>query len=216
MHSISLEFSVSPSTSSPFSFSPENGLDESCFSPSTARDGPPEDGHDAASLSPSTALDGSPDIVADAPGAIPDWLPSSAFGPPLCGLDVVPCNAFWPLPRALDALPGNAFGPPPAGLEALPGRPPPPHRVFGSCCAPVSLGGLSVRGRQRRRQRRGGHSRRRGGHSRRRGGHSRHHRRRFVGTSRGVSDGDCGDGALFLQTSGEGGGTGGGVKGRLN
>ena len=83
----------------------------------------------------------------------------------------------------------------------------------------MSLGGLSVRGRRRRRQRRrrrGGHRRRRGGHSRRRGGHGRHHRRRFVGSSLGVCDVGCGDATLFLPTSGEGGGTGGGVSGRLN
>ena len=52
------------SSTSPFSFSSENGLDESCFAPSPARDGPPDDGHDAASVSPSTPLDGSLDIVA--------------------------------------------------------------------------------------------------------------------------------------------------------
>ena len=89
-------------------------------------------------------------------------------------------------------------------------------RTFWSCCAPVSLGGLPVRGRQRRRR---GHSRR-GGHSRRRGDHSRQRRRRFVGSSQwvcdGGCDGGCGDGTLFLQASGEGGGAGGGVRGRLN
>ena len=94
----------------------------------------------------------------------------------------------------------------PAGLR--------PPGFFCSCCAPVSLGGLSVRGRRRRRRRQ---RRRRGGHRRRRGGHSRrHHRRRFLGSSLGVCDVGCGDATLFLQTSGEGGGTGGGVSGRLN
>ena len=82
------------SSTSPFSFSSENGLDESCFAPSPARDGPPDASLDIVAVSPSTPLDVSLDIVADTPESVPDCLPSSACFSPLCGLDVVVCNAF--------------------------------------------------------------------------------------------------------------------------
>ena len=114
------------SSTSPFSFSSENGLDESCFVPSPARDGSPDASLDIVAVSPSTPLDVSLAIVADTPESVPDCLPSSACLSPLCGLDVVVCNACWPPPAGLDALPGSACRPPPAGLLG-------------------SLGGLSVR-----------------------------------------------------------------------
>ena len=76
-----------------------------------------------------------------------------------------------------------------------------------SVAAVVYSQGRAVRSHRRRR---------RGGHSRCRRQRRRRHRRRFGDSSRGVCDGDCGDGALFLSASGEGGGARGGVRGRLN
>ena len=91
------------SSTSPFSFSPENGLDESCFAPSPARDGTPDDGHDAASVSLSTPLDGSLDIVAVSPST------------PLDGsLDIVAVSPSTPLDASLDIV-AVSPSPPPDG-----------------------------------------------------------------------------------------------------